>query len=79
MSNGTHSLQADKAETGPSIFVLKKKTVKAAVSSCDNIDRINTTNKTCVNQSCASSGDSELSRVSSGWITSPSLRKFGGS
>jgi len=32
-----------------------------------------------VNQSCASSGDSELGRVSSGWITSPSLSKFGGS
>ena len=32
-----------------------------------------------VNQSCVSSGDSELGRVSSGWITSPSLSKFGGS
>jgi len=30
-------------------------------------------------QSCTSSGDSELSRVSSGWITSPSLSRFGGS
>jgi len=30
-------------------------------------------------QSCVSSGDSELDRVSSGWITSPSLSKFGGS
>ena len=30
-------------------------------------------------QSCASSGDSELGSVSSGWITSPSLSKFGGS
>ena len=27
----------------------------------------------------ASSGDSELGRVSSGWITSPSLSKFGAS
>jgi len=32
-----------------------------------------------VNQSCASYGDSELGRVSSGWVTSPSLSKFGGS
>jgi len=32
-----------------------------------------------VNQSCASSGDSELDKVSSGWITSPWLSKFGGS
>jgi len=32
-----------------------------------------------VNQSCASSGDSGLGRVSSGWITSPSLSKFSGS
>jgi hypothetical protein len=32
-----------------------------------------------VYQSCAFSGDSELCRVSSGWITSPSLSKFGGS
>ena len=31
-----------------------------------------------VNQFCASSGDSELGRVSSGWITNPSLSKFGG-
>jgi len=31
------------------------------------------------NRSCASSGDSEFGRVSSGWITSPSLSKFGGS
>ena len=31
-----------------------------------------------VNQSFASSGDSELGRVSLGWITSPSLSKFGG-
>ena len=30
-------------------------------------------------QSCASSGDSELGRISSGWITSLSLCKFGGS
>jgi hypothetical protein len=30
-------------------------------------------------QSCASSLDSELGRVSSGWVTSPSLSKFGGS
>ena len=29
-------------------------------------------------QSCASSGDSELGRVSSGWITCSSLSKFGG-
>jgi len=29
-------------------------------------------------QFCASSGDSDLGRVSSGWITSPSLSKFGG-
>ena len=33
----------------------------------------------CLYQSCASSGDSELARVSSGWITSPSLSEFGGS
>jgi hypothetical protein len=32
-----------------------------------------------VNQSCAYSGDSELCRVSSGWITSPSPSEFGGS
>jgi len=32
-----------------------------------------------VNQFCASSGNSELGRASSGWITSPSLSKFGGS
>jgi hypothetical protein len=32
-----------------------------------------------VNQSCASSGDSELCRLSSGWITSPLLSEFGGS
>jgi hypothetical protein len=31
-----------------------------------------------VNQSCASSGDSKLGGVSSGWITSPSMSKFGG-
>jgi hypothetical protein len=31
-----------------------------------------------VNQSCAS-GDYELCRVSSGWITSPLLSEFGGS
>ena len=32
-----------------------------------------------VNQSCASSGDSELGRVNLGWITSPPpLSKFGG-
>jgi hypothetical protein len=30
-------------------------------------------------QSCASSEDSELCRVPSGWITSPSLSEFGGS
>ena len=29
-------------------------------------------------QSCACSGDSELGRVSSGWITIPSLSKFSG-
>ena len=33
----------------------------------------------CIHQSCASSGDSELGRVSSGWIISPSLGAFGGS
>ena len=33
----------------------------------------------CLYQSCASSGDSELGRVSSGWLTSPSLSNFGGS
>jgi hypothetical protein len=32
-----------------------------------------------VNQSYASSGDSELGGESSGWITSPSLSTFGGS
>jgi hypothetical protein len=32
-----------------------------------------------INQSCVSSEDSELDRVSSGLITSPSLSKFGGS
>jgi len=32
-----------------------------------------------VDQSCAFSADSELGRVSSGWITSPSLSNFGGS
>jgi len=32
-----------------------------------------------VYQSCASSADSELGRVSSGWITSSSLSEFGGS
>ena len=32
-----------------------------------------------MNQSCVSSGDSELDRMSSEWITSPSLSKFGGS
>ena len=31
------------------------------------------------NQSCASTGDSELGRVSSGCITIPSLSMFGGS
>ena len=31
------------------------------------------------NKFCASSGDSELGRVSSGWITSRSLSKFAGS
>jgi len=31
------------------------------------------------NQYCASSPDSELGRVSAGWITSPSQSKFGGS
>ena len=33
----------------------------------------------CVNQFCTSAGDSQLSSVSSGWITSPSLSKFGDS
>jgi hypothetical protein len=32
-----------------------------------------------LHQSCAFSGASELCRVSSGWITSPSLSEFGGS
>jgi hypothetical protein len=31
-----------------------------------------------LHQSYASFGDSELGRVSSGWITSPSLSEFGG-
>jgi hypothetical protein len=31
-----------------------------------------------MNLTCASSGDSELGGMSSGWITSPSLSKFGG-
>ena len=43
-----------------------------------HVKRIISTN-CCIHQSCASSGDSELGRVSSGWITSPSLSKFGGS
>ena len=41
--------------------------------NCKNFANLNST------QSCSSSGDSELGRVSSGWITSPSLNKFGGS
>ena len=32
-----------------------------------------------MNQSCVFSGDSELDRMSSGWISSPSLSKFGSS
>ena len=32
-----------------------------------------------MNQSCVSSGGSELDRMYSGWITSPLLSKFGGS
>ena len=35
--------------------------------------------KNFASQSCASSGDSEMGSLSSGWITSPSLSKFGGS
>jgi hypothetical protein len=44
------------------------------MKQCDN-DEL----KNAINQSCASSGDSELRRVSSGWITSPFLSEFGGS